>query len=58
MATFNKDGSLNMIYIRDFEGLRIDNEQLNNDGFTTRHFNEKSRILTNSKTSVLNIMFF
>ena len=29
-----------MIYIRDFEGLRIDNEQLNNAGFTTRHFHE------------------
>ena len=58
MATFNKDGSLNMIYIRDFEGLRIDNEQLNNAGFTTRHFHEKSRILTNSKTSVCNKMFY
>ena len=46
-----------MIYIRDFEGLRIDNEQLNNAGFTTRHFHEKSRILTNSKTSVFNKMF-
>lgn len=58
VATFNKDGALDMIYIRDFEGLRIDNEQLNNAGFTTQHFHEKSRILTNSKTSVFNKMFY
>ena len=58
VATFNHDGSLNTMYIRDFEGLRIDAEQLNQAGYATDHFHEKSRILTNSKTSVFNKAFY
>lgn len=58
VATFNKDGSLNKLYIRDFEGLRIDTERLNQSGYETNHFHEKSRILTNSKTSVFNKAFY
>ena len=33
IATFNQDGSLSKIYIRDFEGLRIDETQLNKMGY-------------------------
>ncbi|AKL92465.1 IucA/IucC family protein [Staphylococcus capitis] len=58
VATFNEDGSLNKLYIRDFEGLRIDTERLNQSGYETNHFHEKSRILTNSKTSVFNKAFY
>ena len=29
ISTFNADGRLNTIYIRDFEGLRIDEQLLN-----------------------------
>lgn len=58
IATFNKDGSLNTIYIRDFEGLRIDEAQLNASGYATDDFHEKSRILTDSKTSVFNKAFY
>ncbi len=36
----------NTMYIRDFEGLRIDKVQLNEMGYSTSHFHEKSRILT------------
>ena len=46
-CTFNQDGCLSKIYIRDFEGLRIDETQLNQMGYKTSHFHKKSRILTN-----------
>lgn len=44
--------------IRDFEGLRIDEKQLNASGFPTHHFHEKSRILTDSQTTVFNKAFY
>ena len=47
IATFNQDGCLSKIYIRDFEGLRIDETQLNQMGYKTSHFHKKSRILLN-----------
>lgn len=37
VVTFKEDGSLHTIYIRDFEGLRIDEYRLNQAGFTTDH---------------------
>lgn len=58
IASFNQDGSLNKMYIRDFEGLRIDKSQLNQAGYSTEHFHEKSLILTDSKTTVFNKMFY
>lgn len=58
IANFNADGSLYKIYIRDFEGLRIDEAQLNTMGYVTDHFHEKSRILTDSQTSVFNKAFY
>ena len=58
ISTFNADGRLNTIYIRDFEGLRIDEQLLNETGYTTKHFHEKSRILTDSKTTVFNKVFY
>ncbi|MDA3755740.1 IucA/IucC family C-terminal-domain containing protein, partial [Staphylococcus aureus] len=35
IATFRKDGLLDTMYIRDFEGLRIDKAQLNEMGYST-----------------------
>lgn len=58
IATFRKDGLLDTMYIRDFEGLRIDKAQLNEMGYSTSHFHEKSRILTDSKMSVFNKAFY
>ncbi|BCN89091.1 IucA/IucC family protein [Staphylococcus argenteus] len=58
IATFQEDGLLETMYIRDFEGLRIDKAQLNEMGYDTSHFHEKSRILTDSKTSVFNKAFY
>lgn len=58
IATFNNDGSLNKIYIRDFEGLRIDEQQLNSCGYSTEDFHEKSRILTDSQATVFNKVFY
>lgn len=58
IATFQEDGLLETMYIRDFEGLRIDKVQLNKMGYDTSHFHEKSRILTDSKTSVFNKAFY
>lgn len=55
---FNEDGSLNHLYVRDFEGLRIDKAYLNDMGYSTDDFHEKSRILTNSKTTVFNKAFY
>ncbi|KIX89907.1 sialic acid synthase [Staphylococcus microti] len=59
IAVFNKqDGLLKRMYIRDFEGLRIDNAQLNHMGYDTSDFHEKSRILTDSQKSVFNKAFY
>ncbi|MCP6565012.1 hypothetical protein NL503_26880, partial [Klebsiella pneumoniae] len=58
VASFNEDGSLNHMFIRDYEGLRIDEQQLNDSGFSTEHFHEKSRILTSKSTSVFNKAFY
>ncbi|EGG96776.1 sialic acid synthase [Staphylococcus warneri] len=55
---FNEDGSLNHLYVRDFEGLRIDQARLNDMGYATDQFHEKSRILTESKVSVFNKAFY
>ncbi len=37
IATFRKDGLLDTMYIRAFEGLRIDKVQLNEMGYSTSH---------------------
>ncbi len=58
ILSIRKDGLLDTMYIRDFEGLRIDKVQLNEMGYSTSHFHEKSRILTDSKTSVFNKAFY
>ncbi|MCS4485953.1 IucA/IucC family protein [Staphylococcus americanisciuri] len=59
IAVFDKqDGLLKRMYIRDFEGLRIDTAQLNQMGYDTVHFHEKSRVLTNSQKSVFNKAFY
>ncbi|WP_105993355.1 IucA/IucC family protein [Staphylococcus simulans] len=58
VASFNLDGSFNHIFIRDFEGLRIDESQLNQLGYPTAHFHEKSRILTDKSVSVFNKAFY
>lgn len=58
IAHFNEDGSLNHLYVRDFEGLRIDQARLNSMGYATNQFHEKSRILTESKDSVFNKAFY
>ncbi|EHJ07620.1 IucA/IucC family protein [Staphylococcus simiae] len=58
IATFKDNGLIDKMYIRDFEGLRIDETQLNKMGYRTDHFHEKSRILTDSKTSVFNKAFY
>lgn len=59
IAVFNQnDGSLNKMFIRDFEGLRIDVKQLNKAGYDTTDFHEKSRILTDSQTTVFNKAFY
>lgn len=51
-------GAFSHMLIRDFEGLRIDAEQLTQMGYDTSHFHEKSRILTKSQTSVFNKAFY
>lgn len=58
IATFKNNGLIDKMYVRDFEGLRIDEHQLNLMGYDTDHFHEKSRILTDSKTSVFNKAFY
>lgn len=52
------NGSLKKMLVRDFEGLRIDTAQLEKAGYTTKAFHEKSRILTDSQTSVFNKAFY
>lgn len=54
---FNKDGSLNTLYVRDFEGLRIDEPYLNSVGYSTKDFHEKSLILTDKAQTVFNKVF-
>src|SRR5699024_6413786 len=58
IATFGDDGLLDMLYIRDFEGLRIDTSHLNKMGFSTADFHEKSLILTNQSQTVFNKVFY
>ncbi|WP_086428220.1 IucA/IucC family protein [Staphylococcus cornubiensis] len=53
-----RTGAFSHMLIRDFEGLRIDAEQLAQMGYDTSHFHEKSRILTKSQTSVFNKAFY
>lgn len=58
IAAFNKDGSLNKLYIRDFEGLRIEEAYLNEMGYSTNEFHEKSLILTDQAQTVFNKVFY
>ncbi|MBI5975886.1 IucA/IucC family protein [Staphylococcus canis] len=59
IAVFNPtSGTLNQMLVRDFEGLRIDAKQLAAMNYKTDHFHEKSRILTDSQTSVFNKAFY
>ena len=41
ISTFNADGRLNTIYIRDFEGLRIDEQLLNEALIYDKTFSRK-----------------
>ncbi len=43
IATFRKDGLLDTMYIRDFEGLRIDKVQLNEMGCIHISFSMKNQ---------------
>ena len=58
IAAFNKDGSLNKLYIRDFEGLRIEEAYLNEMGYSTNDFHEKSLILTDQTQTVFNKVYY
>lgn len=59
IVTINKKTSaVSKMFIRDFEGLRIDEHQLNATGYDTSHFHEKSRILTQSESTVFNKAFY
>lgn len=58
IISVNKSGALNHIYIRDFEGLRIDTHQLNTMGYSTETFHPKSLILTSNAQTVLNKAFY
>lgn len=58
IATFNQDGSIHTLYIRDFEGLRIDETYLNQAGYSTADFHEKSLILTDQAQTVFNKVFY
>jgi siderophore synthetase component len=58
VVAINKDGSLNKIYIRDFEGLRIDKNQLANMGYSTSNFHNSSLILTDKQQTVFNKAFY
>jgi siderophore synthetase component len=58
VVAINKDGSLNKIYIRDFEGLRIDKKQLANMGYSTSNFHNSSLILTDKQQTVFNKAFY
>ncbi|MDR5601993.1 IucA/IucC family protein [Staphylococcus coagulans] len=59
IAVFDdRTGAFQQMLIRDFEGLRIDQHQLSSMGYDTSDFHEKSRILTESQTSVFNKAFY
>lgn len=58
IATFKHDGSIDKLYIRDFEGLRIDEYYLNSMGYSTDTFHEKSLILTDQSQTVFNKVFY
>ncbi|RIP37527.1 sialic acid synthase [Staphylococcus gallinarum] len=58
IVAFNNDGSLNTLYVRDFEGLRIDEPYLNSIGYSTEDFHEKSLILTDKSQTVFNKVFY
>ena len=58
IVAINKDGSLNKIYIRDFEGLRIDKNQLADMGYSTSNFHNSSLILTDKQQTVFNKAFY
>ncbi|KRG08044.1 IucA/IucC family protein [Staphylococcus sp. NAM3COL9] len=58
IASFKEDGLIHTLYIRDFEGLRIDKNYLNQMGYSTSNFHEKSLILTDQSQTVFNKMFY
>jgi siderophore synthetase component len=58
VVAINKDGSLNKIYIRDFEGLRINKNQLADMGYRTSNFHHSSLILTDKQQTVFNKAFY
>ena len=58
IATFSEDGRLDWLYIRDFEGLRIDRIRLNKMGYSTASFHEKSLILSDQPQTVFNKVFY
>lgn len=58
VVVINQDGSLNTIYIRDFEGLRINKNQLNQMGYSTTGFHKSSLILTDKQQTVFNKAFY
>src|SRR5699024_5210546 len=58
IATFTEDGLLDTLYIRDFEGLRIDQMHLNKMGYNTAQFHEKSLILSDQPQTVFNKVFY
>ncbi|MEB6570041.1 IucA/IucC family protein [Staphylococcus auricularis] len=58
IVTIKNDGRFNHMYIRDFEGLRIEAPQLNQMGYDTSTFHEKSLILTQSSHTVFNKAFY
>ncbi|MEX6356727.1 IucA/IucC family protein [Staphylococcus cohnii] len=58
IATFTEDGLLDTLYIRDFEGLRIDQMHLNKMGYSTAQFHEKSLILSDQPQTVFNKVFY
>lgn len=58
IATFSEDGRLDRLYIRDFEGLRIDRIRLNKMGYSTASFHEKSLILSDQPRTVFNKVFY
>ncbi|NWK84103.1 sialic acid synthase [Staphylococcus sp. GSSP0090] len=58
IVTFKHDSSIDKMYIRDFEGLRIDEKYLNSMGYATDTFHEKSLILTDQSQTVFNKVFY
>src|SRR5699024_4366415 len=58
IATFTEYGLLDTLYIRDFEGLCIDQIHINKMGYSTAHFHEKSLILTDQPQTVFNKVFY